>query len=67
MFSLESNETDETDCEHWPYTCDSPYTKCNRVWNCPDGRDEIDCKNDYNDRIEKALNCKSNEHYIVFS
>ena len=45
LFSIESNETDETDCEYWPYTCYSPYTKCNRIWNCENGRDEIDCTN----------------------
>ena len=44
VFSIQSNETDETDCDYWPFTCYSPFTKCNRIWNCPNGIDEIDCR-----------------------
>ncbi len=65
LFSKESKETDETDCEHWPYTCYSPYTTCNGIWNYQNGSDEVDCKNQYDDQIQKALDCKSNEHYCI--
>ena len=35
--------TDETECEYWP--CDNQYTRCDGIWNCPDGIDEIFCSN----------------------
>ncbi|CAF3924071.1 unnamed protein product, partial [Rotaria sp. Silwood1] len=35
------NETDETDCNWWP--CNNIYTRCNRIWNCHNGIDEINC------------------------
>ena len=66
VFSLNSSETDETDCEHWPYPCNSVHTKCNRVWNCPNGRDEFSCgERSFNMITQKALRCKSNEHYCI--
>ncbi|CAF3463806.1 unnamed protein product [Rotaria socialis] len=34
-------ETDETNCERWP--CDNQYTRCDGLWNCPDGVDEAQC------------------------
>ena len=40
-FSNISNETDETNCEQW--SCQTFYTNCNNVWNCKDGRDELNC------------------------
>lgn len=36
------NETDETDCEKW--LCDNVYTRCNGIWNCKNGIDEIGCR-----------------------
>jgi hypothetical protein len=38
-----NNETDETNCVEWPYHCNSPYVLCDGIWNCKDGRDEINC------------------------
>ncbi|CAF1112112.1 unnamed protein product [Adineta steineri] len=35
------NETDETECEHW--FCNNIYTRCNGVWNCFNGVNEINC------------------------
>jgi hypothetical protein len=34
-------ETDETNCEEW--LCDNQYTRCDRIWNCLNGADEIHC------------------------
>ncbi|CAF1197972.1 unnamed protein product [Adineta ricciae] len=35
------NETDETECAHWQ--CDNTYTRCDGIWNCFNGADEVDC------------------------
>jgi 2-hydroxy-3-keto-5-methylthiopentenyl-1-phosphate phosphatase len=35
------NETDETECEQWQ--CNNTYTRCNGLWNCLNGADEIGC------------------------
>ncbi|CAF1018247.1 unnamed protein product [Adineta steineri] len=35
------NHTDETDCENWQ--CNNIYTRCDGVWNCLDGEDEVNC------------------------
>ncbi|UJR20084.1 hypothetical protein I4U23_023216 [Adineta vaga] len=40
-FASLTNDTDETDCEQWP--CVNQYTRCNNVWNCPKGIDELNC------------------------
>ena len=53
----ERNETDETECEQWE--CNNIYTRCNGIWNCLNGADEIDC-NSYS-----TLNCSSNHHLCV--
>nr|ACC43983.1 low density lipoprotein receptor [Philodina roseola] len=37
--------TDETDCDHW--LCNNIYTRCNKIWNCRDGRDEMNCDNSF--------------------
>ncbi|CAF1238535.1 unnamed protein product [Adineta ricciae] len=37
----EQNHTDETECQPWE--CDNIYTRCDGIWNCLDGRDEIEC------------------------
>ncbi|CAF3295748.1 unnamed protein product [Rotaria sp. Silwood2] len=31
--------TDETECNYWP--CDNRYTRCNNIWNCPKGNDQL--------------------------
>lgn len=33
--------TDESDCDQWQ--CDNQYTRCDDVWNCPNGVDEAQC------------------------
>ena len=38
---MNETETDETNCMEWP--CDTPYTRCDNVWQCADGRDELNC------------------------
>ena len=37
----ERNETDETECQHWP--CDNAYTRCDQFWLCENGADEVNC------------------------
>ncbi|CAF3944130.1 unnamed protein product, partial [Adineta steineri] len=36
------NETDETNCEWWP--CNHPYVRCNGIWDCLNGIDEVNCQ-----------------------
>ena len=45
----ERNETDETECEQWQ--CNNIYTRCNGVWNCPNGADEIGCVSSFNIKL----------------
>ncbi|UJR16910.1 hypothetical protein I4U23_003808 [Adineta vaga] len=49
-----SNDTDETHCNQWP--CDTPYVRCNHVWNCLNGIDELNCPDS---------KCSLNEHICV--
>ncbi|CAF4475535.1 unnamed protein product [Rotaria sp. Silwood2] len=51
------NETDETECEHWP--CNKIYTRCDSLWNCPHGEDEVGCD------LSSTLNCSSDHHRYV--
>jgi hypothetical protein len=46
------NQTDETEC-------DNKYTHCNYIWNCPNGRDEINCS------WRPPSNCSLNDHVCV--
>ncbi|UJR17350.1 hypothetical protein I4U23_004245 [Adineta vaga] len=48
------NETDETSCEMWP--CNNVYTKCDGLWHCPNGIDEINCSNSH---------CSSDSHPCI--
>ena len=38
---VDRNETDETNCEWWP--CDHPYLRCDEMWDCLNGIDELNC------------------------
>jgi hypothetical protein len=49
------NETDETNCKHWP--CNNTYSRCDEIWHCKDGADEIDCS---------PSNCPKHHHKCVF-
>jgi hypothetical protein len=51
------NETDETECEQW--SCNNIYTRCNGVWNCFNGTDEVDC------HPYSLLNCSLKHHICV--
>ncbi|CAF1223530.1 unnamed protein product [Adineta ricciae] len=35
------NQTDETKCEQWE--CDNIYTRCDGIWDCLHGEDELNC------------------------
>ena len=50
-------ETDETECQQWE--CNNIYTRCNKIWNCPNGADEAGCN------TSQLLNCSSNHHLCV--
>jgi hypothetical protein len=40
-----TKETDETHCEEW--LCNTQYTRCDDIWNCLNGEDEIDCPQNF--------------------
>ncbi|UJR17392.1 hypothetical protein I4U23_004287 [Adineta vaga] len=46
------NDTDETHCELWP--CVNQYTRCNVLWDCSKGIDEINCSS--------LIQCPANHH-----
>ncbi|CAF1347871.1 unnamed protein product, partial [Adineta ricciae] len=52
------NHTDETECQQWK--CDNIYTRCDGIWNCLDGRDEIEC-----DSLPVLFNCSSEYRICV--
>lgn len=49
------NVTDESNCSQFP--CNNSYTRCNGVWNCPDGADEVNC--------EEPPFCPSRHHFCI--
>ena len=49
-------QTDETECELWQ--CNNTYTRCNRIWNCFNGADEVNCG------LTSFVNC-SQEHQCI--
>ncbi|CAF2974366.1 unnamed protein product [Rotaria sp. Silwood2] len=51
------NETDETECEQW--SCINIYTRCDGLWNCPHGEDEVGCD------LSSTLNCSLDHHRCV--
>ncbi|CAF0779033.1 unnamed protein product [Didymodactylos carnosus] len=59
FFSAEE-ETDETHCREQQWSCDTHYTHCNKVWNCVDGKDELDCP-----KLLAARHCEGKEHYCL--
>jgi hypothetical protein len=40
-----TKETDETNCEEW--LCNNQYTRCDDIWNCLNGEDEMDCPQNF--------------------
>lgn len=52
------NETDETNCQYWP--CNTHYTHCDKVWNCYNGADELNCSYEI-----YPYNCNINEHHCL--
>jgi hypothetical protein len=54
----DQNETDETNCQYWP--CVTQYTKCDKVWNCYNGADELNCS-----YMIYPYNCSVHEHHCI--
>ncbi|CAF4679799.1 unnamed protein product, partial [Rotaria sp. Silwood1] len=53
----EQNVTDEKECEQW--SCINIYTRCDSLWNCPHGEDEIGCN------LSSTLNYSLDHHKCV--
>ncbi|CAF2746911.1 unnamed protein product [Rotaria sp. Silwood2] len=53
--------TDETDCNVTEWSCLTSYNKCNGVWNCINGQDELNCSLYHLRRIH----CKLSEHFCL--
>jgi hypothetical protein len=51
------NHTDETECEQW--LCDNIYTRCDGIWNCLNGADELNCD------LSPLINCPLYNHICV--
>ncbi|CAF3572262.1 unnamed protein product, partial [Adineta steineri] len=54
------NQTDETECKQWE--CDNMYTRCDKIWNCLDGKDEMNCNS-----LPPLLNCSLDYRMCVSS
>ena len=48
------NETDETECDYWQ--CNNTYTRCDGLWNCLNGADELGCE------LSPLLDCRADHH-----
>ncbi|CAF3526959.1 unnamed protein product [Adineta steineri] len=60
---LNTNNTDETDCEEWP-----KYRRCDGYWDLSNGDDELNCSNTILSYITHTVTkCRANEHYCMFS
>jgi hypothetical protein len=58
-----TNENDETHCERWP--CSNQYTRCNQVWNCPKGDDEINCPSSFQCPVDHHPCISPKNHTMV--
>ncbi|CAF1130271.1 unnamed protein product [Adineta steineri] len=52
-----TNETDETECKQWE--CNNIYTRCDGLWNCPNGIDEAGCN------LSPFFNCSLDQHVCI--
>ncbi|CAF4566598.1 unnamed protein product, partial [Rotaria sp. Silwood2] len=57
LLPITVEDRDETECEQW--SCNNIYTRCDGLWNCPHGEDEIGCN------LSSILNCSSDQHICV--
>ncbi|CAM4752934.1 unnamed protein product [Rotaria magnacalcarata] len=51
------NETEETNCVEYP--CNNTYTRCDGIWNCFNGADEVDCE------PSPLIQCSRHHHICV--
>ncbi|CAF1657122.1 unnamed protein product, partial [Adineta ricciae] len=57
-----SNDTDESHCDKNEWPCSTHYTQCNKMWNCPDGSDELNCST--LDNLHKH-HCNRTKHFCL--
>ncbi|CAF2896139.1 unnamed protein product [Rotaria sp. Silwood2] len=63
-WSDSSNATDESECLAHEWSCNNRYTRCNGIWNCPNGTDELNCtRTDV--FLDKAECEKTNRHFCI--
>jgi hypothetical protein len=63
-FSSNETETDETNCDEWPWPI---YRECDGYWDTSNGEDELNCPNTTLSYItHKSSKCSVNEHYCVY-
>lgn len=55
------NNTDESDCLMTEWPCDRNFLRCDNVWNCPNGRDELGCKI----KTRSSLFCNNTKHFCL--
>ncbi|CAF3506133.1 unnamed protein product [Rotaria socialis] len=60
-----TNETDEANCEEWPWPT---YGQCDGYWDASNGEDELNCPNTILSYITHTVfKCSVNEHYCAYS
>ena len=55
------NNTDESDCLIDEWSCMAERYRCDQLWHCPDGRDELGC----NIKTVSSLYCNNTAHFCL--
>ncbi|CAF3969175.1 unnamed protein product [Rotaria sp. Silwood2] len=53
---------DETNCEYWP--CNTPYVRCDNVWQCLNGMDELNCPDSRWPANQHACSLKNSSDFV---
>lgn len=56
-----SGNTDESHCSLKEWSCEIYHSKCDRLWNCLDGRDEVGCSS----VTRSSLYCNNTAHFCL--